>query len=67
MFGIHAEKPVSPEFLASIDARILYAVSQLPPHLQYQRNINRLESDSETPEYVLRQTVILHLVRHVRY
>lgn len=61
MFGIHAQKPVSPEFLASMDARILYAVSQLPPHLQYQRNINRLESDDETPEYVLRQTVILHL------
>jgi hypothetical protein len=63
MFGIHAQKPTSLEFVATIDARILYTMSQLPLHLQWQPNVHRLEGDSGVPHYVLRQTLVSHLVR----
>ena len=64
MFGIQAKKPggQDPELLASIDARILYTVTQFPKHLQWQQNLHRLEGGSGDPSFVLRQTFILHLV-----
>ena len=62
VFGIKAQKPTSQEFIASMDARIQYTVSQLPAHLQWHRNIHRLAGSTDIPLYVLRQTIILHLV-----
>ena len=62
LFGIGAQKPTSQEFVASMDARILYTVSQFPGHLKWLRNIDRLDGISEFPHFVLRQTMILHLV-----
>ncbi|OCK75226.1 hypothetical protein K432DRAFT_177297 [Lepidopterella palustris CBS 459.81] len=64
MFATSAQKPASPEFIASMDARILYTVGQLPPHLQWHRNLHRLNGGGGNPGlplYVLRQTIILHL------
>lgn len=62
MFGIHAQKPTSLEFVASIEARILYTVSQFPAHLQWIANLYRLNRETDDPDFVLRQTLIAHLV-----
>ena len=62
IFGINAQKPTSQEFLASMDARISYTISQFPEHLQLHRNMYRLDGSSDAPNYILRQTAILHYV-----
>jgi hypothetical protein len=67
VFATSAPKPASQEFIASMDARIQYAISQIPPHLQYERNLERLDMPARVPQYVLRQTVILHLVSLLPY
>ncbi|KAF2802341.1 uncharacterized protein BDZ99DRAFT_577019 [Mytilinidion resinicola] len=61
VFATSAPKPASQEFIASMDARVQYAISQIPPHLQYLKNLERLDTPGSVPSYVLRQTVILHL------
>ncbi|KAF2494376.1 hypothetical protein BU16DRAFT_589184 [Lophium mytilinum] len=61
VFATSAPKPASQEFVASMDARVQYAISQIPPHLQYAKNLERLDTPGSVPSYVLRQTVILHL------
>jgi len=61
IFGVNAQKPISQEFVASIDARIIYALSQFPAHLQWDRNVHRLTGGTDVPPYLLRQTIILQL------
>lgn len=62
--GASARRPTNPEDIAAMDARLTYTNDQLPVHLQWEANLNRLDGSSDTPVYVLRQTNILHLVCH---
>lgn len=62
IFGVNAQKPTSQEFVASMDGRILYTISQIPLHLQWQHNLHRLDTATDVPKYIIRQTAILHLV-----
>jgi hypothetical protein len=62
LFGVNAVKPISQEFVASIDARVTYTMNQFPAHLQWSTNIHRLTGDTDVPPYILRQTIILYLV-----
>ncbi|OCK79324.1 hypothetical protein K432DRAFT_405689 [Lepidopterella palustris CBS 459.81] len=65
VFAKKAQKAaVSEEFVASMDARILYSISRLPQHLQWANNRHRLKGTTDVPFYVLRQTVILHLLNN---
>ena len=63
MFATSAQKPVSQEFIATMDARIVLLSSELPPWLQF-RGYNRSFS-KQLPDYVQRQSSILYLVSHV--
>jgi len=60
--GMNAAKPTSQEFVVSMDARILYYASQLPEILQWHNNLHRLDGTTNTPHYILQQTIFLHLV-----
>ena len=62
VFAVSAKKPTSREFIATMDARIQYTVSDLPPHLQWERNVDRLTGVPQVPVHIIRQTAILHLV-----
>ncbi|KAI9743674.1 MAG: hypothetical protein M1818_002990 [Claussenomyces sp. TS43310] len=59
IFGI--QKRSNQEFAASMDARVVYTLGQLPAHLQWQRNMHRLDGTADVPPFVLRQSIILHL------
>lgn len=61
MYGNADSHITGQEFIASIDARIIYTMGQFPEHLQWDRNIHRLTGTTDVPHYILRQTIILYL------
>lgn len=62
MFAVSMQKPVCQELVASIEARILYTVGQLPLHLLWHRHAYRLHEIHDLPLFVLRQSIVLYLV-----
>ena len=66
MFGMNAQKPISPEFIAIMDARILLLIGQIPDYLRWTLDIfNSVERRQQLPYYVIRQGLILHLVSSI--
>jgi hypothetical protein len=65
LFSVNAKEPTGrdSEFVITMDARILYTLSQFPPHLQWDRNVRHLTGSSDIPPYQFRQALVLHLVR----
>jgi hypothetical protein len=63
VLGVHACKQGNEEFVVTLDARIKFAVEQLPPHLQWE-NIGKEDvRNFDYPFATVRQALILHLVR----
>lgn len=67
LFGINAKNADCDEFVVSMDARINLARNNLAPHLKWESNLPRLEGHSNVPSYILRQTLILHLVSNFKF
>jgi len=62
-----APKPISQEFIATMDARILLLSNELPSHLQFRPGQPNSESSKGLPAYVQRQVSILYLrINHLR-
>lgn len=63
LFSVNAQTPLGrdSEFRITMDARILYTLSQFPSHLQWERNVRHLVGNSDIPPYLFRQALILHL------
>jgi hypothetical protein len=59
MCGINAQRPTSAELIATLDARICFKLGQMPMTLRWGTNIPKLDGDSATPHYVIRQSAIL--------
>jgi hypothetical protein len=65
LFSLSAQKPTSRELIATLDARIVYVVSELPDFFQYSSDIPAMEDSlKDTPWYIVNQNMILHLVRN---
>jgi hypothetical protein len=62
MFSVKAERPASEELISSLDAEILYGVSQLPPSLWWDPMALREENREGFPFFARRQMCLLHLV-----
>lgn len=64
IFGLHAQKPTNRELVATIDARILYVASELPPHLQLPGPASHLDALNEAPAFIPNQALTTNLVSH---
>jgi hypothetical protein len=63
LFGMSAKKPASQEIIAIMDTRIMLLIDKIPSQLQWAQDNIQLTSESrELPRYILRQSLILHLV-----
>ena len=62
VFGMNAQKPISQEFIATMDARIMLLIYELPKHLQWRSEFLESNDMRQLPAFVLRQSLILHLV-----
>ncbi|OQU93634.1 Fungal specific transcription factor domain-containing protein [Cladophialophora immunda] len=68
MFSVSVQTPVNQELVASLDARILYTVSQLPPHLRWHEHAQRLHEMNDHQPSTIRQSIILYLrVNQLRF
>lgn len=61
MFGVNA-RPITPEFIAVTDARILLLLSEVPEPLQRSSDTLKNVEYLQHPHYVVRQSIVLHLV-----
>ncbi|KAI9743693.1 MAG: hypothetical protein M1818_003009 [Claussenomyces sp. TS43310] len=62
MFSVNAPKPASEELIASLDAEILYSLSQLHRGLWWDPDVLKSKQASDVPPYVRRQMCLSHLV-----
>ncbi|EXJ90156.1 hypothetical protein A1O3_03225 [Capronia epimyces CBS 606.96] len=60
IYAVNAQRPTSAEFIATMDARIQFTGSRIPPKLQWARNLDHLDGNAPVPRYVLRQAAILY-------
>lgn len=66
MFGMNASSLTSPEFVATMDARILLLVHDLPTELQWTPKYLESPDLQRYPLYVLRQAMVILLVCNLR-
>lgn len=62
IYSVDAQRPTSAELIAALDARILLKKAQIPEFLQWKSNAHKLDGNSDTPRYIIRQSAILNLV-----
>jgi hypothetical protein len=62
MFGVNALKPISQEFIAIMDTRIVLLSDELPQQLRFKPDASNSEEAKHFPSYVERQVTILYLV-----
>lgn len=63
MFGMNASNLTSQEFVATMDARIMLLVHDLPSQLQWTPKYLESPEIQSYPLYVLRQAIVIHLAR----
>ena len=61
VFGVHAQRPTSPEYVAATDALIGYTIKQMPAHLQWKNVCHHLNGTGEVNPLIARQSFTLHL------
>jgi len=67
MFSANAPRPASEELIASLDAEILYALCQLPPHLRWDPSALKTNRMHDVPFYARRHMCLAHLhTNHLR-
>lgn len=62
MFGMNVSNLTSQEFVATMDARIMLLIHDLPPQLQWHHNILESAEIRRYPLFVLRQNILINLV-----